>query len=265
MLENLEAKLHNWFDNCPGAIIALSGGVDSSLVAFLSRNFLGKEKTLAVISASPSLKLRDLDEAKLFCTENDIDLKIIKTKELDDPQYVANPANRCYFCKSNLYEDLVSIAGENWILNGTNADDLGDIRPGLLAATEKNVKSPLVDCGIGKEMVREIAKSYSLRVWNKPASPCMSSRIPYGEMVTVKKLEQIERGEEILREGGFEVSRLRHYGALAKIEVPMDRVNELVVVKDKIVSEIKKVGFMQVEIDMEGFESGKLNRVEVGV
>ena len=253
-------RITHWFADCPRALVAFSGGVDSSLVAFLARQELGPERMTAVISASPSLKLSDLDAGKTFCLENDIPLKVIETQELKNPNYASNLSNRCYFCKHTLYHDLGDLVKEHWVLNGTNADDLGDYRPGLVAAEEFSVRSPLAECEIDKATVRALAKQYDLTCWDKPASPCMSSRIPYGQQVTLKKLRQIEAGEAVLHQAGFPVARLRHYGLRAVIEVPANRQTDLTAQQEHITSALIDLGFQQVEFDAEGFVSGKLNR-----
>jgi uncharacterized protein len=162
MSDALLNKLSIWFADCPSAVIAFSGGVDSSLVAYLSRLYLGKENTRAIISASPSLKLSDLDEGKRFCLDHDIPIKIIETEELKNPNYSSNPINRCYYCKQTLYTDLTGLITDQWILNGTNLDDLKDYRPGLKAATESKVRSPLAECNLTKEDVRTLAKYFNL-------------------------------------------------------------------------------------------------------
>lgn len=252
-----------WFEDCPGALVALSGGVDSSLVAFLARELLGRERTLAVISASPSLKLSDLDTAKTFCLAHDIPLRVIRTAELENPDYYSNPAKRCYFCKHTLYSDLDAYAQEFagwWILNGTNQADLGDYRPGIVAGSEFQVRSPLADCGFEKPAVRELAERLGLECWDKPASPCLSSRIPYGQRVTEQKLRQIEAGEQLLNELGFPVARVRHHGVEAIVEVPTERLADLGTVSDKVNEQLLNLGFQTVTIDPEGFVSGKLNR-----
>ena len=261
-------KLRDWFRECPGALVAFSGGVDSSLLAFLSQHFLGRAQTLAVISASPSLKLSDLDEAKDFARINDLSIRVITTKEMENPSYFSNPTNRCYFCKYTLYDELVDLRKDYtgwWVLNGTNRDDLGDYRPGLKAADEFEVRSPLSDCGIDKEGVRALAAYFKLQCWDKPASPCLSSRVPYGEEITLKKLRQIEDAEALVKDAGFPINRVRHYGDTARVEVAEDLQAKLAENREAIAAGIRKLGFAQVDFDEEGFVSGKLNRVIDGI
>ena len=261
-------KLRDWFRECPGALVAFSGGVDSSLLAFLSQHFLGRAQTLAVISASPSLKLSDLDEAKDFARINDLSIRVITTKEMENPSYFSNPSNRCYFCKHTLYDELADLRKDYtgwWVLNGTNRDDLGDYRPGLKAADEFEVRSPLSDCGIDKEGVRALAAHFKLQCWDKPASPCLSSRVPYGEEITVKKLRQIEDAEALVKDAGFPINRVRHYGDTARVEVAEDLQTKLAINREAIATGIRKLGFAQVDFDEEGFVSGKLNRVIDGI
>lgn len=261
-MESLKS-LESWFADCPGALIAFSGGVDSSLVAFLAKHFLGKERMLAVISASPSLKLSDLDEAKRFATFSDLPLRVITTKEIENPDYFNNPSNRCYYCKHTLYDELAELRNEFpgwWVLNGTNSDDLGDYRPGLKAADEFAVRSPLVESGIDKEGVRELAAHFELKCWNKPASPCLSSRVPYGERITVEKLRQIEAAEAVVQAAGFPINRVRHFGERARVEIERDAIGRLEGCRGLIELGLYGVGFSEVEFDEEGFVSGKLNR-----
>ena len=261
-------KLRDWFRECPGALVAFSGGVDSSLLAFLSKYFLGRAQTLAVISASPSLKLSDLDEAKDFARANDLSIRVITTKEMENPSYFNNPTNRCYFCKHTLYDELADLRKDYtgwWVLNGTNRDDLSDYRPGLKAAAEFEVRSPLSDCGIDKEGVRALAAYFKLQCWDKPASPCLSSRVPYGEEITVKKLRQIEDAEGLVKEAGFPINRVRHYGDTARVEVAQELQPKLAENREVIAEGIRKLGFAQVDFDEEGFLSGKLNRVIDGI
>ncbi|MDH5399261.1 MAG: ATP-dependent sacrificial sulfur transferase LarE, partial [Cyclobacteriaceae bacterium] len=195
--------------------------------------------------------------------KEDIELEVIETKEFQDPNYLANPANRCYFCKSHLYEHLLEVRKkypESVLINGANADDTGDYRPGQQAADELDIKSPLVDCGIDKASVRELARYFNLPNWNKPASPCLSSRVPYGLEITPVKLKQIESAEAILTGYGFSDVRVRHFDGEASIEVPSKEILLLEGKLNDIVPAIKALGFTKVCIDREGLVSGKLNR-----
>ncbi|MFY0653367.1 MAG: ATP-dependent sacrificial sulfur transferase LarE [Cyclobacteriaceae bacterium] len=256
-------KLEKWFLDQEQTLTAFSGGIDSSLVLYLSRYFLG-EKGIGCISLSPSLKTKDYNDAVQFCKKYDIQLETIKTSELNDDNYLSNPSNRCYFCKNHLYmglEELRPKYPNHTLLNGANLDDLGDYRPGLQSAKEFKILSPLVECGIDKQAVRAIAKYMGLTHWDKPASPCLSSRVPYGSSITFDKLKQIEEAEYILNGYGFEDVRVRHYGEEARVEVPADELPKLKAVFADASEEIKKLGFESCTIDDEGLVSGKLNRV----
>ncbi|WKN43682.1 ATP-dependent sacrificial sulfur transferase LarE [Tunicatimonas pelagia] len=262
MVEKYLDVLEVWFKQRKQTITAFSGGIDSSLVLYLSHHFLG-DKAIGCISASASLKQRDLDLAIDFCEKYGIKLKIIRTDELNDENYLQNPANRCYFCKNHLYIALTSLKEKypgHTLLNGTNADDLGDYRPGLQAAREHNIASPFVDCGINKQMVREIAKHLGLAHWNKPASPCLSSRVPYGDSISRQKLKQIESAEAILNRYGFQDVRVRHFQQEARVEVPAQEMARLQAVFPLVSEEIRQLGFTFCTIDGEGLVSGKLNR-----
>lgn len=256
-------SLVKWFEQCPFAIVAFSGGVDSSLVAFLANRQLGANSNIAVISDSPSLKRADLKQAEEFCRRHGIPIRIIGTREIENPDYYLNPVNRCYFCKHTLYDDLQALVDEHpgsWVLNGTNVDDLGDYRPGLEAASQFKVRSPLAECGFDKPAIRELAAALDLECWDKPASPCLSSRIAYGEPVTRTKLRQIEEAEEILNGLGFPIARLRHFGNEGRIEVPAEQVSRLKELFGAVEPAIRRLGFEMVTLDEEGFVSGKLNR-----
>jgi len=256
-------RLENWFKEQPGSIVAFSGGIDSSLLLFLARRWQGRQAAIGVISDSESLKRKDFQLAQDFSKQFDIILEVIETKELEDERYNQNPVDRCYFCKDHLYTDLGNV-GEKYpgfpVLNGTNADDYGDYRPGMKAATEYEVCAPLADCGINKDEIREIARHYELPNWNKPASPCLSSRIPYAHSITKKKLVEIEQAEDLLNSYGFEDVRVRHYGDFGKIEVRREEVPRLLEMKTSVEKKIREIGFPEVVIDEEGLVSGKLNR-----
>lgn len=264
--KNLSEKftaLEHWFGQRKGSLVAFSGGIDSTLVLFLARKFQGKENAIGVISNSESLKNKDFNLAQSFCKDFDIQLRVIKTNELADVRYSQNPINRCFFCKDHLYHDLQEMKNDFPdfdILSGTNYNDLGDYRPGIDAAHKNEVSAPLVDCKVTKDEIREIARHFNLPNWNKPASPCLSSRIPYNQAVTLEKLQQIEAAEDILNSFGFEDVRVRHYGTFGKIEVQKDDLEKLMSIKDMVVSKIEAVGFDRIEIDEEGLVSGKMNR-----
>jgi len=256
-------KLEAWFQAHPKTITAFSGGVDSSIVLYLSKYFLGKDG-IGCISASASLKSKDLQLAKRFCAEHDIYLEIVITQEMKDDDYMSNPTNRCYFCKNHLYLAINEVKSKFTgyeVLNGTNIDDLGDYRPGLEAAKEYDVRSPLVDCKVNKEGVRLLARHFGLENWDKPASPCLSSRIPYGTSVSIEKLMKIESAEELLNNYGFEDVRVRYMDGEASIEVEKDKIEKLNTIFPSIESEILKIGFKKCSVDQEGLVSGKLNRV----
>ena len=257
-------KLKMWFAGVDGVITAFSGGVDSALTLFVARKVLGKNKAVGVISKSESLKSKDYKIAQNFAEEYDIKLLTIHTYELADENYSQNTDLRCYFCKTHLYHEL-SIVQKTYpnfvIINGTNADDFSDFRPGHKAADEQQIKSPLAECGFTKADIRTLSNQYKLSVWDKPASPCLSSRIPYGNIVTKEKLIQIETAEEILNSFGFFDTRVRHYGNYCSIEVPHKQIEILENSFEEISKLIKDTaGFKNCIVDKEGLVSGKLNR-----
>lgn len=263
-IQQLSGTIESWFIRISKAAIALSGGIDSSLVAYVARQVLGKESVVAVISASASVKEKDLIDARNFCHRYDILLQEIDANEIDDPSYRENPVNRCFFCKSALYTTMEKLITDKFIgytvLNGNNFSDLGDFRPGLKAAEDNKVLSPLAECKFTKENIRSLAGFYGLPNWNKPASPCLSSRFPYGEEISVEKLKMVEKAENIVNDFGFDDVRVRYIKNTARIEVPSGRVQELQLHFNKISSSIQAVGFDDCEIDPEGLVSGKLNR-----
>ncbi len=195
---------------------------------------------------------------------NDIHLETVYTKELSDPNYNTNPSNRCYFCKTHLYETLRKVQSRTSgfiILNGTNKDDLTDYRPGLQAANENGIRTPLAELELGKKEIRDLAKYFGIPFWNKPASPCLSSRIPYGKEVTSSKLRQIEKAENILNGFGFNNVRVRHFESTCKIEVPLSQLNLLKNYSEAIFLRLKEIGFIECIIEEDGLVSGKLNAV----
>lgn len=261
-MQELE-QLKEWFSGHEATITAFSGGVDSSLVLYVSHLVLG-QKGIGLISNSESLKSKDFQVAWDFCRQFGIHLEVIKTEELNDPNYTQNPANRCFYCKNHLYETMIHLVGERYpdytLLNGTNRDDLGDYRPGLQAAKLHGISSPLAELGFSKATVIQLAAELGLPNAYKPPSPCLSSRIPYGTPVTHQRLTQIEKAEYLLNEYGFEQVRVRHHGEKASIEVPQDQVPDLYRQFAAISGGLALIGFKSVAIDEEGFVSGKLNR-----
>lgn len=258
------ARLEDWFSGRTGSIVAFSGGIDSTLVLFLARRFQGKDRVIGVISNSESLKAKDLELARSFCSRFDIRLDVIQTNELTDERYNTNPENRCYFCKEHLFHDLQQLKTsypEYDVLSGTNLDDLGDYRPGLQAAAKYEVLAPMAQCRVTKDEIRELARHFGLPNWDKPASPCLSSRIPYNHVITLEKLKQVEAAENYLNELGFADVRVRHYGAYGQVEVQQSELGRLFQVETEVVERIKSMGFADVRIDREGLVSGKLNRV----
>jgi pyridinium-3,5-biscarboxylic acid mononucleotide sulfurtransferase len=258
-------KLKEVLASYESVLVAFSGGCDSALVAKVACDVLGPNKTLAVTAKSESLPEQEVQEVEDFVRAYKIKHQWITTHELEKPEYAANPINRCYFCKTELYQFLIPIANEigfKAIVNGVNVDDLGDWRPGLKAAKEYNVKSPLVEAGLIKSEIRELSQQLGLSTWNKPAAACLSSRFPYGHAITSEKLRQVDRGEELLKSYGFKIVRLRHYGNSAKIELgpeELDRYRKSDDLSKEIKSKIRNLGFEEVELDPEGYRQGKLN------
>ncbi len=242
-------------------VIAYSGGLDSALLLKVAHMVLG-EKALAVISGSPSIPRKELDDAIEFARETGARLKVISTGELDNDNYSQNPNDRCYFCKNELYLDIEKVAkeeGVRYIANGTNLDDLGDYRPGLKAAAEHSVVSPLRDAKLTKDDIRLVARKLGLDIWDKPASPCLASRIPYGSSITREKLTQVEKAEDYVKSFGIRELRVRHFGERAVLEVNPAYRDKAESNLDKIKQEFAKLGFSQTEI--KDFESGSLNKL----
>ena len=241
--------------------VAFSGGVDSTLVAVAAHRMLGS-KALAVTAVSPALAKRELEETVSLAARFGFPHRIIHTNEMEREGYVANSPQRCYFCKTELYSQLTELADQEsikWVVNGANTDDIGDYRPGMVAASEHRVRSPMVEVGLTKADVRVIAKILDIPIWDKPAQPCLSSRIPYGTPVTVENLSKVEQAEDYLRGLGLREVRARHHDRLCRIEVGEDEMDFAFERRKEIVSAIKKIGYLWVSIDMSGLRSGSLN------
>lgn len=263
VLEKL-AQLQALFTDMEQALIAYSGGIDSTLVAKVAWDILG-DRALAVTAVSPSLLPEDLEEACTQATAIGIRHEFVETHELENPDYANNPVNRCYFCKSELHDTLKPLAvkrGYPYVVDGVNADDLQDYRPGIAAAKERGARSPLAEVGITKMEVREIAKHLGLSCWDKPAQPCLSSRFPYGEAIDLAKLQRVGRAEVYLRQLGLRNLRVRSEGNTARIELPAEQIQAFVQTTDlpTLVARFQTLGFLYVTLDLEGFRSGKLNQ-----
>jgi len=264
LTEKLE-QLKALFVEMEQAMIAYSGGVDSTLVAKIAYDILG-DRALAVTAVSPSLLPEELEDASIQAATIGIPHQIIQTHEMENPNYTSNPVNRCYFCKSELHDTLKPLArklGYPYVVDGVNADDLHDYRPGIQAAKERGARSPLAEVGITKAEVRQISKELGLPWWDKPAQPCLSSRFPYGEEITVAKLQRVGRAEIYLRKLGYQNLRVRSEGETARIELPPEQIKEFVLKIDlpSVVSAFQEFGFLYVTLDLEGYRSGKLNQV----
>lgn len=244
--------------------VAFSGGIDSTVVAQAAHLALG-DQAIAVTAVSDSLASGELDEARGLAQQIGINHRIIRTEEFADPNYLRNAPDRCYFCKSELYGRLATLQGElnvDVIVSGANTDDTGDHRPGMRAAAEQGVRHPLQECGLGKAEVRALALAWNLPTWDKPATPCLSSRIAYGEEVTPERVRMIDGAEQWLRGRGLRLLRVRyHKGDLARVEVPIEELPALVApgVRDDLVSTFRALGFKFVTLDLQGFRSGSLN------
>jgi len=266
-LNDLDAKreqlldLLRSFETC---VVAFSAGVDSTVVAKAAQLALG-DRAVAVTGVSPSLAEGELEEARRLAEWIGIRHEMIATHEFAKTDYTRNAPDRCYHCKSELYTQLEQVAPRlnvRVIVNGANADDAGDYRPGTQAAEEHVVRSPLMECGIGKTEVRQLAAHWGLPIWDKPAMPCLASRVAYGEEVTPERLSMIDRAEQLLRGHGLRTVRVRyHRGDLARLEVPTEELGRLVAepARRTLVDGLKELGFRFVTIDLEGFRSGSLN------
>ncbi|MFO5526270.1 MAG: ATP-dependent sacrificial sulfur transferase LarE [Cuspidothrix sp.] len=264
LTEKLE-QLQALFAEMGQALIAYSGGVDSTLVAKIAYDVLG-DRALAVTAVSPSLLPEELEDAKIQAATIGISHKIVQTQEMDNPNYRSNPVNRCYFCKSELHDTLKPLAlelGYPYVVDGVNADDLHDYRPGIQAAKERGARSPLAEIGVTKTEVRQISQQLGLAWWDKPAQPCLSSRFPYGEEITIAKLQRVGRAEIYLRNLGWQNLRVRSENDTARIELSPDKIKDFVMTTDlpSLVSAFQNWGFIYVTLDLEGYRSGKLNQV----
>lgn len=258
------AKIHAYLRPLERVAVAYSGGVDSTLVLKAALDALGSEKVVALLAVSPSLPQSEKAEAVALAHHLGARVELLPTEETSDPQYQANAPNRCYFCKDHVYRALRQFAEQSGIahvLDGMNAEDTLDVRPGRAAARELNIRSPLFDLGFTKQQVRETAKALALPNWNKPAAACLASRVPYGTSVTPKLLSQIERAEAALFDLGFRELRVRHHGDVARLEVPESDLLRALQQREAITVALRGVGYTYVTLDLAGLRSGSMNEV----
>jgi uncharacterized protein len=265
VLADKEARLYAVLGEFDSLLIAYSGGVDSAFLALAAARAL-PGRMLCVTADSPSYPRRHRDMAQTIARDFQLPHEIIETRELERPEYRANPANRCYYCKTELYEHLSQLAGARGfaaIADGSNADDRGDYRPGRQAAREFGVRSPLDEANLTKLEIRELSRRLGLPTWDEPASACLSSRIPYQSEVTIGKLAMIERAEDVLRRHGFRICRVRHHDTVARLEIGRDEMSRALdpAIADALVTEIKAVGYQYVCLDLQGYRTGSLNEM----
>jgi uncharacterized protein len=264
-IQQKERALLAWLRSRGSVVVGYSGGVDSTYLAVVAREALGRDGALAVLGRSASVPDDQLHAARAVARDRDVPLLELDTGETSDPRYAANPVNRCYFCKSVLWETLVPAARERGyaaVVDGTNADDVHEYRPGAQAAREHGVASPLAEAGLTKDEIRLLSRARGLATWSQPSAPCLASRIPYGTEVTVERLQQVARAEAALRALGIEGNlRVRYHGDLARVEIDAPTIDRWLEPGNgaRIAAAVRSAGFARVALDLRGFRSGSLN------
>ena len=252
-------RLRNELAAFDRVVVAFSGGADSAFLAWMAHDVLGPDRAVAVTAVSASLAPEEAADCAALASEWGLSWSTVDTDELADPSYVANEGDRCAHCKTALMDAVEPIAAGATVLLGVNVDDLGDHRPGQETAAARGARFPLVDAGFTKADVREVSRILGLRTWDKPAAACLASRVPYGTPVTLGVLAEVAAAESGLRALGFRQLRVRHYGDLARIEVPVDELASVVARRAEVIDAVKAAGYRYVTVDLEGFRSGNLN------
>ncbi|MBI5078752.1 ATP-dependent sacrificial sulfur transferase LarE [Candidatus Saganbacteria bacterium] len=266
-METLEAKHQKLKEQLAGtekALVAYSGGVDSTFLLYAARQALGRERVLAVIARSPTYPEDEIKSAVEVADSLDAEYRVIDTEEFSDENFIANPKERCYYCKKELFSKLRTVARENGIadvLDGSNVDDLSDFRPGSCAKAEFSVRSPLQEAGLTKSDIRRLSKEADLPTWDKPAMACLASRIPYGTRINEDVLKRVGEGEGFLKSLGFKQLRVRHHAPIARIEVDRDSVAKIMLpgMMEAIVKKFEELGYVYVTLDMKGYRAGSMN------